>query len=137
MPLSWLGSQGQERVDTTGAVDLIDRLASCGRQEPGTGMRWYPMVRPASCRFDEGVLCCILCHVEIPEVSDQDRNDTRPLRGEGLLECRCRHLAIGGPAPIRQSSNVMIGRISTRPKCTFGIFAAQSSASSRFDTSMT
>ena len=70
------------------AADQVDRAVSCGRDQPGPGVRRGSVTRPALRRDGEGLLSGLLGEVEVAEEADEGREHTTPLLTEGPLEDR-------------------------------------------------
>ena len=137
-----VGGQRREPIlEPLRSADLVDGLASAGRDQPGARSIGHPVDGPPRRGLDERVLRRILGDAEVADVAHERGHQPWPLRAEDVGDT---HLVVGGQihpvtveAALCQPSNSMTGRTSTVPKCEFGILAAQSSASSRLATSIT
>ena len=101
------------------ATDSVDRAIAGSRGEPGTGIRRSTLTWPPFRGDRERLLGGVLGKVEVAEEADQVRKDAAPLVTEDVVD---------------QLSTR--GRISTAPFRAAGTVAANSSASSRFGTSI-
>ena len=134
------GQRRQPIFEPFRSADLVDRLASAGRDQPGARSIGHAVDGPPRRGLDERVLRRVLGDAEVADVAHERGHQPWPLRAKDVGDT---HRLFGsqisghGRGGARQPSNSMTGRTSTVPKCEFGILAAQSSASSRLATSIT
>ena len=116
----------RERVGPLGeralASEAVDRAVASRRRDPRAGVPRHTATRPGAERLGERLLDGVLRQVEVAEDPDQGRDRSTLLLPEQAVDDLARIRSYDG------ASNSMIGRTSTDPRLTLGIFDAASIA---------
>lgn len=73
--LDLFGEFVQKRIMPSSPSHPIDRLEAAGGNQPGAGIRWYPLTWPLFHRSGEGFMERLFSHIEIAQQTDQRRQD--------------------------------------------------------------
>ena len=80
-----IGGQHRETIlESPHSADLIDGLASAGRDQPGTRPLRDPIGRPSCRRLDERVLCSVFGNGEVADVAHERGHQPWPLSAKDV-----------------------------------------------------